>query len=155
MTDDRIPLPDGSSITRDEGFAAWLEMNDYLLDAEFLTFDVDRMPTQPYSAAGLDVAEADLLRRFDGLDALRADRAMFDKFIRFVGEAFVVGLGFRWTNRPAGGDDGRPYLAVEHPKLTGGQIEVPTTVTSAVARRSGTEWSFVYRNMAEDLQAAG
>jgi hypothetical protein len=140
--------------SREEGFAAWLAMNDYLLDCEFLAGDVPGMPADPYSEDGLRVAEGDALRRFASIDDVLApeNRAMYDKFIRFIGETFVRGLGAVWTSRPMV-DDGQPYIGVRLP----GQaetLEIPTMLTSAVHRRTGDEWAFVFRNAREDLDSA-
>jgi hypothetical protein len=145
---------DGGTLSRDEGFRAWLAMNDYLLDCEFLDGDVVGMPEDPYSDAGLRVAEAELLRRFSGIDdALApANREMFDKFVRFVGAAFVNGLGFQWTNTPVGHDDGRAYVAVELPSIDT-QLSIPRLVTAAAKRRTADEWAFVFRNMRERRDA--
>ncbi|MGI9092891.1 MAG: hypothetical protein ACR2FF_05515 [Mycobacteriales bacterium] len=154
MTEEPIPLPDGETISRDEGFQSWLAMNDYLIECEFLVYDVEGMPENPYSEQGLRVAEADFLRRFASAEDMLTpeNREMFGKFIRFVGEVFVHALGFGWTNKPTAFDDGKPYLGIEHPAV--GQIDVPRSVTAAVYRRSADEWGFVFRNMKEDIEAA-
>lgn len=155
MSDQSPTSPEGGTVSRDEGFRAWLAMNDYLLDCEFLAGDVAGMPDDPYSEAGLRVAEAEMLRRFSSVDdALApANREMFNKFIRFVGAAFVNGLGFQWTNKPVGYDDGEAYIAVEMPSIDT-QLSIPSLVTSAAKRRTGDKWAFVFRNMREDLEQA-
>jgi hypothetical protein len=155
MPDQSPTSREGDAGSRDEGFRAWLAMNDYLLDCEFLDGDVRGMPDDPYSEVGLRVAEAEMLRRFSGIDDVLApaNSEMFDKFIRFVGAAFVNGLGFRWTNKPAGHDDGRAYIAVEMPSIDT-QLSIPSLVTAAADRRTGEYWAFVYRNMREDRDAA-
>jgi hypothetical protein len=141
-------------VSRDDGFAAWLAMNDYLLDCEFLAGDVPGMPDDPYTEEGLRIAEAEALRRFSSIpDVLAAEnRHMFDKFVRFIGETFVRGLGGHWTNKPLV-DDGKAYVGVGFPwrETT---LEIPTMVTSAVARRTGDEWSFVYRMARKQRDAA-
>ena len=59
-------------ISRHDGFRAWLAMNDYLVDEDFLVFDVDGMPDDPFTQEGLRVAETEALRRFaDSATALR------------------------------------------------------------------------------------
>lgn len=129
-------------------------MNDYLVDEDFLVFDVSGMPDDPFSEDGLRVAEAEALRRFaDSEEALApANRELFDKFVRFVGEAFVRGIGGEWTNRPYV-DDGRAYLGLRFP-WTEYTLTMPTLVTAALARRTGEEWAFVYRCQLEDRDAA-
>ncbi|PZS32391.1 MAG: hypothetical protein DLM58_09885 [Pseudonocardiales bacterium] len=154
MADQEPVSPQSGRGSRDVGFRAWLAMNDYLLECEFLDGDVTGMPDEPYSEAGLRVAEAEMLRRFSGIDdaLASANREMFDKFIRFVGAAFVNGLGFQWTNKPAGHDDGKAYIAVEMPSIDT-QLSVSSLVTAAAKRRTGDEWAFVYRNMRESAAA--
>ncbi len=155
MSDQSSTSREGSTVSRDEGFRAWLAMSDYLLDCEFLAGDVVGVPDDPYSEVGLRVAEAEMLRRFSGIDdALTpANSDMFDKFIRFVGAAFVNGLGFQWTSKPAGHDDGRAYIAVEMPGINT-QLSIPSLVTAAADRRTGDEWEFVFRNMRKRLERA-
>lgn len=145
MPPDRIPLADGRAVTRDEGFAAWLAMNDHLVEDDFLVFDVDAMPADPYSEEGLKVAEAEALRRFsDKYDVVApANREIFDKFVRFVGETFVHGLGGEWTNKPLV-DDGKAFVGIRFPWVES-LVNVPTLVTAAMTRRTGDEWAFVYR----------
>jgi len=82
-----------------------------------------------------------------------ANREMFDKFIRLVGAAFVNGLGFQWTNKPIGYDDGKAYIAVEMLSIDT-QLSIPSLVTAAAKRRTGDEWAFVFRNMRERLDGA-
>lgn len=153
MSEQSSTSREGGTVPRDEGFQAWLAMNDYLLDCEFLAGDVVGMPDDPYSEAGLRVAEAEMLRRFSGIDdaLVSANREMFDKFIRFVGVTFVNGLGFQWTNKPVGYDDGKAYIAVEMPSIDT-QLEIPSLVTAAAKRRSGDEWAFIFRNMRKRLE---
>lgn len=155
MSDRLSTSREGGTVSRDESFQAWLAMNDYLLDCEFLAGDVRGMPDDPYSEAGLRVAESEMLRRFSSTeDALApANREMFDKFIRFVGAAFVNGLGFQWTNKPIGYDDGKAYIAVEMSSIDT-QLSIPSLVTSAAKRRTGEKWAFVFRNMQERLDGA-
>jgi hypothetical protein len=150
MSGAREPTP-GS---RDEGFAAWLAMNAYLVEEDFLVFDVDGMPDDPFGEDGLRVAEAEALRRFtDYHEALAApNRELFDKFVRFLGETFVRGIGGEWTNRPHE-DDGNAYLGVRFP-WTEYPLTIPTMVTAALARRTGEEWAFVYRCKLKDRDAA-
>jgi hypothetical protein len=145
----------GGAVSRDEGFQSWLAMNDYLLDCEFLAGDVPGMPDDPYSEAGLRLAEAEMLRQFSGTDDVLApaNREMFDKFIRFLGATFVNGLGFQWTNKPVGYDDGKAYIAVEMPRIDT-QLSIPSLVTAAAKRRTGDEWAFVFRNMRKRLERA-
>lgn len=146
---------DAGRVSRDEGFAAWMAMMDHLVEDDFLTFDVEGMPEDPYSEEGLRVAEAEALRRFDGpTTALAAEnREMYDKFVRFVGEAFVRGLGGQWTNVPMV-DDGKAYLGIRFPWRRE-TLTIPTLFTSALHRRTGEEWAFVYRNMREDRDQIG
>lgn len=146
--------PNAGSVDRDEGFAAWLAMNDYLLDCEFLAGDVPDMPDDPFSEAGLRAAEAEALRRFPDIDTALAphNREMYDKFVRFIGEVFVRDLGGQWTNRPLV-DDGRAYIGIKFP-WDPETLEIPTLFTSALARRTGEQWAFVYRNMREDRDRA-
>jgi hypothetical protein len=138
MAERGIPVPGGRTVTRDEGFASWLAMNDYLVEEDFLLNDVDGMPEDPYSAEGLTVAEAAALERFPDKQSVVApeNRELFDKFIRFIGEAFVKGLGFSWTNKPKGFDDGKAYIAVENTTIDA-QLEVAKLLTMAVSRRTG------------------
>lgn len=59
-------------VSRDDGFRAWLAMNDYLVDEGFLVFDVNGMPDDPFTQEGLRVAETEALRRFaDSATTLR------------------------------------------------------------------------------------
>ena len=140
--------------SRDEGFAAWLAMNDYLVDEDFLVNDVDGMPDDPFTADGLRVAEAEALRRFDSPeDALAPqNRELYDKFVRFLGEAIIRGVGGEWTNRPLV-DDGKAYLGLRFPwrKET---LTVPTLFTAALARRTGEEWAFVFTNLVKKRDAS-
>lgn len=146
---------EGGKVSRDEAFQAWLAMNDYLMDGEFLAGDVPDMPDDPYTEEGLRAAEAEMLRRFSSIDdALAPDnREMFDKFIRFLGRTFVNAIGFRWTNKPVGRNDGTAYIAVERPDIDT-QLSIPRLVTTAVDRRTGDEWAFVFRNMKKRVEKA-
>jgi hypothetical protein len=76
----------------------------------------------------------------------------FDKFGRFLGETFVRGIGGEWTNRPYV-DDGSAYLGVRFP-WTEYTLTIPTMVTSALARRTGEEWAFVYHRKLADRDSA-
>jgi hypothetical protein len=139
--------PDAQTATRDEKFASWLAMNEYLVEDDFLVNDVDGMPGDPFSEEGLRVAEAEALRRFDDADQALApeNRELYDKFVRFIGEAIIRGVGGEWTNRPLV-DDGKAYLGIRFPwrKET---LTIPMLFTAALARRTGEEWAFVYRNL--------
>lgn len=144
----------GGDDRRDEGFASWLAMNDYLLDCELLAGDVPGMPDDPYTEEGLRVAEADALRRFSSVAELVAptNRDMLDKFVRYVGQTFVRGLGGQWTNRPLV-DTGRAYVGISFPWREH-TLEIPTLVTSAIARRTGDRWARVYTMAQEDRDVA-
>jgi hypothetical protein len=144
----------GVTTRDDQGFQAWLAMMDYLVEDDFLVFDVDDMPEDPYSEAGLRIAEAAALRSFATIEDVLApgNRELYDKFVRFIGQTFVRALGFRWTNVPVT-DNGTAYLGIENPAIKTA-LEVATLLTSAVARRSGDEWAFVFRNMRKRLGAA-
>lgn len=154
MSNDAQLAGGGGTVSRDEGFAAWMAMMDYLVEYDFLTFDVDGMPDDPYSEEGLRVAEAEALRRFDGSAAALApeNRELYDKFVRFVGEVFVRSLGGQWTNVPMV-DDGKAYLGIRFPWRPE-TLPIPTLVTSALHRRTGEQWTFVYRNMRKRSDAA-
>lgn len=142
-----------TGVDRDEGFAAWLAMNEYLLE-DFLDNDVTGMPDDPFSEEGLRIAEAEALRRFDSKDAALApeNRELYDKFVRFLGEAIARGVGGAWTNKPLH-DDGKAYLGLSFPwrKET---LAIPTLFTTALARRTGEEWAFVYGNLVKRRDAA-
>jgi hypothetical protein len=90
MSGAREPTP----VSRDEGFAAWLAMNEYLVEEEFLGFDVQGMPDDPFCEHGLRVAGAEALRRFtDYHEALAApNRELFDKFVAFLVRRSFEGL---------------------------------------------------------------
>ena len=135
----------------DRGFQAWLAMNEYLVECEFLIFDVDGMPDDPYTEEGLRIAEAEALRRFPDLASARApeNAAMFDKFVRFLGETLVRRLNGEWTN-DAGMDREVPYIGVQIPEMSI-STNIPLLVTSAMARRTGDRWAFVLRAQ-ENLQ---
>jgi hypothetical protein len=139
---------------RDEGFRAWLSLNDYLLD-EFLSADVPDMPADAFTEDGLRSAENAAINRFADPDEALAEpnRELYDKFVRFIGETFIRSLGGRWTNKPLV-DDGSAYLGVLFP-WSSEPLTVPTLFTSALARRTGQQWAFVYRNMREDKENAG
>jgi hypothetical protein len=79
MSGAREPTP----LSRDEGFAAWLAMNEYLVEEDFFFFDVQGMPDDLFCEDGLRAAEAEALRRFtDYHEALAApNRELFDKVI--------------------------------------------------------------------------
>ncbi len=132
---------------RDEGFRAWLAMGDYLLDCEFLAGDVPGLPAEPFTEAGLLVAESDALARYqNSAEALNdRNREMSDKFMRFIGEVFVQQLGGSWTNRPLH-DDGSAYLGIRFP-WRDETLTIPTLYTSALARRSGRQWAKVLGNL--------
>jgi hypothetical protein len=135
---------------RDEGFAAWLAMDEYLVEDDFLVFDVSGMPDNPYSEDGLRVAEAEALRRFDSINQGLAleNRELYDKFVRFIGQAIIRSVGGEWTNRPLV-DDGKAYLGLRFP-WRNETLTVPTLFTAALARRTGEEWAFVHRNLVKD-----
>ena len=59
-----LVLVEPTPVSRDEGFAAWLAMNEYLVEEEFLVFDVPGMPDDPFCEDGLRLAEAEALRGF-------------------------------------------------------------------------------------------
>jgi hypothetical protein len=139
---------------RDEAFRAWLSGNDHLLD-EFVSADLPDLPAEAFTEAGLRSAENAALDRFaDPDEALsEANRELYDKFVRFIGETFVRSLGGRWTNKPLL-DDGSAYLGVLFP-WSAEPLTIPTLFTSALARRTGQQWAFVHRNMREDRDNAG
>jgi hypothetical protein len=141
-----------SNADRDERFKAWLAMNEYLLDTEFLAGDVPGLPDDPFTEEGLRVAEAEALRRFADVAEVLApeNRQMYDKFVRYIGETFVRGLGAQWTNRPMV-DDGKPHIDIRYPWQPE-TLDVPAMLTSAVHRRTGQEWAFVYRMATEDRE---
>jgi hypothetical protein len=151
---DEIPVPDGTTVTRDEGFAAWLAMNEYLVEEDFLVFDIDAMPDDPYTEDGLRVVEAAALERFPDVDSALApeNREAFDKFVRYLGTAFVQGLGGQWTNKPLT-DDGRAFIGVRFPWVET-PLNIPTMITAAITRRSGDEWAFVWRRQQKRRDAA-
>lgn len=138
--------------TRSEWFAAWLSMNDFVIEDQFFVDDVPNMPDNPYSEGGLRVAEAAALASFTDTQQVLApdNRELFDRYLRYLGETFVRALGFIWTNTPKAFDDGKPFVAVGNDQIDV-QIEIPPLLTSAVARRTGDEWAFIFRNTAEDL----
>lgn len=139
--------PDAQTATREEKFASWLAMNEYLVEDDFLVNDVDGMPDNPFSEEGLRVAEAEALRRFGDADQALApeNREVYDKFLRFIGEAIIRGVGGEWTNRPLV-DDGKAYLGLRFPWRRE-TLTIPTLFTAALGRRTGEEWAFVYRSL--------
>src|SRR4051794_11674133 len=100
-----------TSGTSQDGFEAWLELNDLYLP-EFLA-EVPDMPEDPFDEDGLRLVERLALDSFDTIDdALApANAELFDKIVRFVGETFAINLDGEWTNKlPV--DDGKAHLAV-------------------------------------------
>lgn len=146
-----VTLPDGSRVTREEGFQAWLAKTEAQMDLEFLNDDLTDLPDDPYNAAGLDMVEQHLIKNYPDSDDILADRDMMDQYVRFVGECFVRGLGYSWTCLPGYQSRGPIEFAVEREDIDS-YLEVPRLVTMAAHRQTGEEWSYVYGYSVEDIE---
>ena len=131
------------------GFEHWLAMMDHVVEDDFLTFDLDGMPDDPYTEEGLRIAEAAALHQFPDrasvTDPHNAELA--DKYIRFVGQAFVRGLGLTWTDEPPFEGD-PPTMSIVVPPIADGlgpiPVSVPSLLLAAIKRRTGEEWAFMF-----------
>ncbi|MFE5475156.1 hypothetical protein ACFQ9R_05600 [Nocardia sp. NPDC056541] len=138
---------------------AWLADMDAGLET-FFAVDVRDMPVEPFTAAGLDHAEQALLHRFSSSDSLLdvKNAGMVDRFHRYLGETFIKsGFEGRWMNvRITSGRgtgvffDRRGFEPVVREPFTDSYLEVVMLALAAVERRTGHEWSWVYRNAEED-----
>jgi hypothetical protein len=137
---------------QDEKFQSWVAMNESVLELEF-DDDVPDLPGRPWDERALDIAEAAALRLFDSPEDTFSDGKAESawRFVRFIGETFVEAFEGRWVNLPAGKGT-RQRVGVELPFRTM-YLEPINLLTSAMGRRTGTEWSTVFRYAEEDYAA--
>lgn len=146
-----ITLPDGTRVTREEGFHAWLAKTEAQMDLEFLHDDLTDLPADPYNTIGLDMVEKHLIDHYPDSDDILADRDMMDQYVRFLGESFVRGLAFSWTCMPGYQSAGSTEFAVEREDIDC-YLEIPRLVTAAAHHQTGKEWSYVYGFMVRDIE---
>lgn len=137
---------------QDEQFQSWVAMNEPMLELEF-DDDVPDLPDRPWDDRALDIAEAAALKRFASPEDTFSDgnTAAAWRFVRFIGETFVESFEGTWVNLPASKGQ-RQRVGVELPFRTM-YLEPISLLTSAMGRRTGVEWSTVYRYAAEDYAA--
>lgn len=127
---------------KDQQHPAWLAWLSAMPDAldEFLSKDVPGMPTDPWSADGLQYAEQAALRIFPTFDAVLdpENRGSADRFQRYVGEVFVRCFEGEWLNVPAAKDYlGRGFDPVVRRPFNDLYLTVLSQLTSAMDRRTG------------------
>lgn len=147
-----IPEKQFEAAQHDSGFKAWLKMMPYVVE-DFLTFNMSGMSDDPYSVEGLRKAEAAALKRFANYHTVfdKANRDDADKFIRFLGQAFVEAFGGQWVNLPADKEAGElAQVAVRLPFRKDGYVTPVTLLTTAVHRRTGQVWSKVFQSAMEE-----
>lgn len=133
---------------QDEQFLSWVEMNEAVLELEF--DEVDDLPAQPWDGLALDRAEAAALEIFASAQDCFTEATWESSwhFVRFIGQTFVDAFEGHWVNLP-GANGGRPQVAVDLP-FGSMYVEPIGMLTSAMSRRTGTEWSRVFGYAAED-----
>ncbi len=141
---------------QDETFLVWVSLNEDVLDLEF--DEVDDLPAPPWDAAVLDRAEA------AALEIVASERDCFTEetrvaswhLVRFIGHVLIDAFEGHRVNVPGQGGDRRGSVGVDLPFRTL-YIEPIGMLTSAMYRRTGTEWSEVFgyavRDQAKYLQA--
>lgn len=137
---------------QDEEFLAWVDMNDAVLALELDDVVAD-LPSKPWGEAALRVAEAAALERFGSYTECFTTGHWEASwlFVRFIGQVFIDGCDGSWVNIPAQGKQ-RAQVAVRVPGMAG-LVEPITMLTAAMHRRTGEEWSSVFRYAQQDHAA--
>ncbi|WP_280253390.1 hypothetical protein [Nocardia abscessus] len=141
---------------RDPRWLAWLERMDEQLN-RFFTEKVTDMPEDPWSAEGLNRAEAAALRIFPTMESvdLPENREVADQFHRYVGEVFRRNFEGEWYNVPSYDDEQRTrgFGPVIREGYNPEYLTVVPLLTTAMFRRTGVEWSQIFGYSEEDYTA--
>lgn len=141
---------------QDLKWRAWLERMDEQLK-RFLGETVPDMPDNPWTAEGLRRAEEAALRFFADMDSVdlpeNSDRA--DQFHRFIGEVFRRNFEGEWYNVHDYDDPKNPrgFGPVILDPFSAEYLTIFSLLTSAMHRRTGNEWSEIFRNVSEEYDA--
>lgn len=148
---------------QDMRFIGWVAGMDERL-AWFRAAVIPEFIGDPYTLDAINYAEQRLLEMFPSREHMRSTPetdAIIDGFARFVGEAFVRGLGGQWMKIPRRKPDevrDRWYSAVvslgEGPQDMRDFAMIPT-INSAVGRRSGSEFAWLWNHAVEDMKENG
>jgi hypothetical protein len=135
----------------DEGFLAWVAMNEFILECE-IDDDIPGLPPRPWGADALRIAERRALdlvaRKEETFD--EAHQEMSWRIVRFLGQTFVEAFEGRWVNVPPMGS-ASAEIAVELP-FRNFYIEPMSLLTAAMKRRTGEEWARVFGYAEEDYK---
>lgn len=144
-------------------FIEWMAAMEERL-AWFRTTVIPDFTGDPHTIEAVDFAERRLLEIFPSYEQMRSvpdSEAVIDGFTRFIGEAFVHGLGGQWLKMPRDEPDevrDRWYSAIVSVGDNEGEVRnfamVPT-INSVVDRRSGHKLAWLWNLAIKDMEENG
>ncbi|WP_433662065.1 hypothetical protein ACQPW1_07890 [Nocardia sp. CA-128927] len=131
----------------DQNWLAWLADMDVQIH-KFFTETVPDLPENPWTAEGLQHAEAAALKLFPDWETvpLPENRDVADQFSRYVGEVFRRNFEGIWRNEPSFDSRRNPlgFGPVIHTPENPEYLDVVNLLTAAMHRRTGNEWSRIF-----------
>ncbi|WP_078344957.1 hypothetical protein [Mycobacteroides chelonae] len=147
-------IPEFVHAQQDERFRAWVETISLGIDIAQIDFR-DIIPNLPpgdmFSDEAILLAEQSFLQHFDSQQDMDDNWDTAVKFLKYLGQAYVAKLECRWVWQP---------IVPKYWSISGSAIEFPwpsdmlfelnPILNSAVRRRAGNDWLFVFKNNRED-----
>ncbi len=144
---------------RDQEAPKWLEwVNPDLMNTQvskLLTETIPDMPDDPWSAAGLDRVEREILERFDTVPDVDTtdNREIADQITRFIGEVFRRNFEGEWCNVPDMGGKRYPdFGPVIQREWTDMYLGTANLVTATVDRQWGDYLSEIFVRNTESYE---
>lgn len=150
-------IPEFVQAQQDERFRAWVETLALGLELSTVNFhDIipDLPPHDIFSDEAILIAEKAFLNRFESRQDMDDNWDVAVKFLKYLGQAYVEKLECRWVWQPIVNKHWETEgPAIEFPWPTNMLLALNPILNSAVRRRSGSDWLFVFRNNREDYNA--
>ncbi|WP_133054174.1 hypothetical protein [Mycobacteroides saopaulense] len=147
-------VPQFVEAQQDPGFRSWVEAISLGVELGEITFEdiIPGLPTDIFSDEAISIAEQAFLRRYPDEIALKDDPDKGWAFMKYLGQAYVEKLGCRWVYQPkVKGKWEIESPAIERPWPTDMLLPLLPVLRATVARRSGEEWLFTFRNNRQDF----
>jgi hypothetical protein len=144
-------VPEFVAAQEDPGFRAWVDASEGAVDlCIFQSELIPELPPNIFEDGALSIAEKSFMDRFPDMAALRSEWNTMMDYAQYVGQYFVHNLEARlvWQPKVKGKwETSSPALEFPWPRDMLSPL-IPM-LNTAVTRRTGSQWDFMYRNNRE------
>ncbi len=144
--DDIRDTPQYQAIQGDERFRSWLLMQDAAMQIEFTVFDVPELSGIEYTREGLEVAEKELLERFNvnSKPFSEENYKLGMRFVYFIGETFRRAVEGAWVALPPDPPHRPGTKSMIDAEFRSGFYDPQHMIGLALGRRTGTEFTWIF-----------